>query len=209
MSRNLRRRPRISYHEIEEPDFDEYVFCDQCGDEVYEYCAVHGPLLVLPDDKVPTPTGYPSFVPHAALTIPQEFLHLARSTIPDAGLGVFASLTLPKGVRLGPYRGQRITEPTSEYCWQIYDGSNHRRPLHVVDAGDPQRSNWMRYVNCSRFWAEQNLVAYQYQGELYYRTVKIIPRMTELLVFYGAEFARALRIDLRLYNKTAAITGNT
>ncbi|PZC71344.1 hypothetical protein B5X24_HaOG213595 [Helicoverpa armigera] len=26
--------------------------CDGCTDFVYEYCAIHGPLLVIPDDKV-------------------------------------------------------------------------------------------------------------------------------------------------------------
>ncbi|XP_022833020.1 putative histone-lysine N-methyltransferase PRDM6 [Spodoptera litura] len=84
------------------------------------------------------------------------------------------------------------------YCWQIYD-RNHKRS-HVVDAADANRSNWMRYVNCARNWKEQNLLAYQYQGQLYYRTIKIIPRFTELMVFYGSEFANTLHINLRNYN---------
>ncbi|CAB3242589.1 unnamed protein product [Arctia plantaginis] len=81
---------------------------------------------------------------------------------------------------------------------QIYDRNNKRS--HVVDAADANRSNWMRYVNCSRHWSEQNLVAYQYQGQLYYRTIKIIPRFTELLVFYGSEFANILHVNLGAYN---------
>ncbi|XP_052748157.1 putative histone-lysine N-methyltransferase PRDM6 [Galleria mellonella] len=84
------------------------------------------------------------------------------------------------------------------YCWQLYDGNNKRRA--VVDAKDPNASNWMRYVNCARHWREQNLVAYQYRGQIYYRTIKIIPRFTELMVFYGSEFANMLYIDLGKYN---------
>ncbi|CAH0602434.1 unnamed protein product [Chrysodeixis includens] len=199
MSRpNLRQRPRISYYEPEEPSLDEYIFCDQCSDFVYEYCALHGPLLVIPDDKVPAKTNFPSFVPRAALTIPHVFLHLAPSIIPGAGLGVFSTLTLPRGVRFGPYRGQRTQDVDSMYCWQIYD-RNHK-PSHVVNAADSNRSNWMRYVNCARHWCEQNLLAYQYQGELYYRTIKTIPRFTELMVFYGSEFANTLHINLSKYN---------
>ncbi|XP_049884149.1 zinc finger protein 883-like [Pectinophora gossypiella] len=194
MSRfNLRRRPQICYYE---PDLDEYIFCDPCGDYVYEYCSVHGPLLVIPDDKVPV--SIPTHMPRATLTIPHVFLYLAPSSIPGAGIGVFASLTLPRGVRFGPYGGKYTNEIKSKYCWQIYNQNN--RPSHVVDAADENDSNWMRYVNCSRHWLEQNLVAFQYRGQLYYRTIKIIPRYTELLVFYGAEFASALQIDLKHYN---------
>ncbi|XP_064076124.1 zinc finger protein ZFP2-like [Vanessa tameamea] len=199
MSRlNLRKRTRISYYEPEEPNLDEYVFCTDCGDFVYEYCAIHKPLLVIPDDKVPSKSPYPPSVPRSALTIPRVFLHLAPSVIPGAGIGVFSTLTLPRGVRFGPYRGKKTDAVTSMYSWQIHDGNNRRS--HFVDAEDAHNSNWMRFVNCSRHWNEQNLVAYQYKGQLYYRTIKIIPKFTELMVFYGSEFANILQINLKKYN---------
>ncbi|XP_063391861.1 histone-lysine N-methyltransferase PRDM7-like [Cydia fagiglandana] len=177
--------------------------CSSCGDYVYEYCSIHGRLLVIPDDEVPPPPGPPAPraalpLPRAALSLPRAFLHLAPSTIPGAGIGVFSTLTLPTGVRFGPYRGLKTQAVTSAYCWQIFDGE--RKPSHVLDARDANKSNWMRYVNCSRHFSEQNLVAFQYQGQLYYRTIKIIPRFTELLVFYGSEFASQLRVDLRRYH---------
>ncbi|CAH2101667.1 unnamed protein product [Euphydryas editha] len=190
------RKANISRYEIIEHNLDDYILCSECGEFVYEYCAIHGPLLIIPDDKVP-PASYPS-VPHSLLTIPHVFLHLAASTIPGAGTGVFTTLTLPRGVRFGPYRGSETNEVTSEYCWQIHDGKNKRS--HYVDAGDANNSNWMRYVNCSRHWSEQNLVAYQYKGMLYYRTIKIIPKFTELMVYYGGEYANILRINLHKYN---------
>ncbi|XP_045509183.1 histone-lysine N-methyltransferase PRDM7-like isoform X4 [Colias croceus] len=196
---NLRNKKRVSYYEPDEPGPDEYIYCTDCGDYVYEYCSIHGPLLVIPDTKVPSKTNFPSYVPRAALTIPNVFLHLAPSTILGAGLGVFTTLTLPNNVQFGPYRGLITQDANSDYCWQIYDKNN--KPTHMVDASDANNSNWMRYVNCSRYWYEQNLVAYQYQGQLYYRTTKIIPRFTELMVFYGSEFANRLGIDIRLYNK--------
>ncbi|CAH2064664.1 unnamed protein product, partial [Iphiclides podalirius] len=182
MSRlNLRKLPRISYYEPEEPSFDEYLFCHECRDYVYEYCSIHGPLLVVPDAKAPLKSPLPAHVPRAALTVPSVFLHIAPSSIPGlakecfacpiepgAGIGVFSSLTLPAGVRFGPYRGKITKDIDSVYCWQIYDKNN--KPAHVVDAADDGRSNWMRYVNCSRHWSEQNLLAYQYKGQLYYRS---------------------------------------
>ena len=49
-------------------------------------------------------------------------------------------------------------------------------------------------MNCSRLDAEQNLVAFQFHGEIYYRTFKPIPPSTELLVFYGDDCAKDLGI---------------
>ncbi|KAL0809238.1 hypothetical protein ABMA28_011457 [Loxostege sticticalis] len=194
----LRTKIPINYYEPEEPSFDKYIYCDHCRDFVYEYCSLHGPLLVIPDDEVPPRTDYSPFVPHAALTVPSEFLHIAPSIIPGAGLGVFATVTLPSGVRFGPFCGRRTKHITSQYCWKIQD--SNMRFNYAIDASDANSSNWMRYVNCARHWHEQNLVAYQYRGQIYYRTIKLIPRFTELMVFYGSECAMTLNIDMRNYN---------
>ena len=41
---------------------------------------------------------------------------------------------------------------------------------------------------------EQNLVAYQYKGKIYYRAYKEIKEGMELLVWYGGQYAEQLRI---------------
>ena len=53
----------------------------------------------------------------------------------------------------------------------------------------------MRYVNCARNESEQNLIAYQYRGQIYYRSFKPIHPGTELLVYYGEEYAKDLGIE--------------
>lgn len=45
-----------------------------------------------------------------------------------------------------------------------------------IDAVDSAVSNWMRYVNCSRTDAETNLSAFQYKGQIYYKTDSAISR---------------------------------
>ena len=67
---------------------------------------------------------------------------------------------------------------------------------YYVNGADIQESNWMRYVNCSRTEDEQNLVAYQYRGEIYYRAYKDIQPGTELFVWYGEQYAQHLGINL-------------
>ena len=64
-----------------------------------------------------------------------------------------------------------------------------------VDAQDISRANWMRFVNCSRNQNEQNLVAFQFRGNVYYRAIKDIPPGLELLVWYGDDYGQELGID--------------
>ena len=66
---------------------------------------------------------------------------------------------------------------------------------HFLDGQDESHSNWMRFVNCSRCEDEQNLVAYQYRGEIYYRTYKPVTPGKELLVWYGESYAQDLGIS--------------
>ena len=63
-----------------------------------------------------------------------------------------------------------------------------------IDGKDENTSNWMRYVNCARFEDEQNVLAFQYCGEIFYRTYKPIRPKSEMLVYYGKEFAKELGI---------------
>ena len=67
---------------------------------------------------------------------------------------------------------------------------------HFLDGQNESRSNWMRFVNCSRCEDEQNLVAFQFRGKIYYRTYKSIHTGRELLVWYGESYARDLGISL-------------
>ena len=75
---------------------------------------------------------------------------------------------------------------------QIYkDG---KQVSHYIDAENKSYANWLRFVNCARNEREQNLLAYQYHGVIYYRTIQPIPKGRELLVWYGDEYAKELGI---------------
>lgn len=91
--------------------------------------------------------------------------------------------------------------------FQIYlDGD----PIHFIDALDKSKSNWMRYVNCARNEDEQNLIAYQYKGDIYYRSFKDIEPGKELLVWYGQDYGKDLgieRLDITSLLKPKYING--
>ena len=82
-----------------------------------------------------------------------------------------------------------------------------------MNALDETQSNWLRFVNCARNQTEQNMVSFQYQGKIFYRTYKDIPPTCELLVWYGGQYARDLDINPQIPTqgdfKTTWCTGKT
>lgn len=67
---------------------------------------------------------------------------------------------------------------------------------YYINGKNEEYGNWMRYINCSRAEEEQNLLAFQYHSEIYYRVYKDINPGDECLVWYGEEYAKDLGIDL-------------
>ncbi|CAN2388156.1 histone-lysine N-methyltransferase activity [Pristimantis euphronides] len=54
-----------------------------------------------------------------------------------------------------------------------------------VDATEPQKGNWLRYVNWARSAKEQNLCPLEINRAIYYKTLKPIEPGEELLVWYN------------------------
>lgn len=64
-----------------------------------------------------------------------------------------------------------------------------------------------RYVNCARDDEEQNLVAFQYHRQIFYRTCRVIRPGCELLVWYGDEYGQELGIKWGSKWKSELSTG--
>uniref|UniRef100_A0A8D0DIW2 Histone-lysine N-methyltransferase PRDM9 n=1 Tax=Salvator merianae TaxID=96440 RepID=A0A8D0DIW2_SALMN len=166
-----------------------FLVCEYCQIFFLDVCSVHGSPVFIKD--APAEIGLEK---RAILTLPPG-LRVGPSGIPKAGLGIWneGEILLP-GIHFGPYEGT-ITEDeeaaNSGYSWLITKG---RGCCVYTDGQDETKSNWMRYVNCARNEDEQNLVAFQYHGEIYYRVCKTILLHSELLVWYGEEYGRELGI---------------
>nr|CAI9700323.1 unnamed protein product [Rangifer tarandus platyrhynchus] len=186
---SLRERKGHVYQEVSEPQDDDYLYCEQCQNFFIDSCAAHGPPTFVKDCAVKR--GHAN---RSALTLPPG-LSIRLSGIPDAGLGVWNEASdLPLGLHFGPYEGQ-ITDDkeaaNSGYAWLITKGRNC---YEYVDGKDTSWANWMRYVNCARDDEEQNLVAFQYHGQIFYRTCQVVRPGCELLVWYGDEYGQHLGI---------------
>ena len=68
-----------------------------------------------------------------------------------------------------------------------------------MDALDERVSNWLRYINCARHVVEENVSSLQCYGRRYYVTTRDIAPGTELLVYYGHDYATRLGIEAQEY----------
>lgn len=96
------------------------VVCEDCEEIYHGDCPVHGPLVSLdvsgdPDQDSLTYTKIP---------VPSQ-LTVRPSGIPAAGLGIFAKSFIPRGIKMGPYVGEKVdkedvTEDTvTSYMWEV------------------------------------------------------------------------------------------
>ncbi|XP_071076465.1 histone-lysine N-methyltransferase PRDM9-like [Desmodus rotundus] len=186
---SLRERKGQVYQEVSKPQDDDYLYCEKCQYFCIDGCPVHGPPTFIKDSAVDM--GHPN---RSALTLPPG-LTIRLSGIPEAGLGVWNEASdLPVGLCFGPFEGQVTQDEEASktgYAWVITKGG---KCYEYVDGKDKSCSNWMRYVNCARHDEEQNLVAFQYHRQIFYRTCQVIRPGCELLVWYGDEYAQHLGI---------------
>ncbi|CAI9151049.1 unnamed protein product, partial [Rangifer tarandus platyrhynchus] len=127
------------YQEVNEPQDDDYLYCEECQNFFIDSCAAHGPPAFVKDCAVQK--GHAN---RSALTLPPG-LNIRLSGIPDAGLGVWNEASdLPLGLHFGPYEGQ-ITDDeeadNSGYAWLITKG---RSSYKYVDGKDTSLAKWVR-----------------------------------------------------------------
>ena len=94
--------------------------CDECNERHRGECPVHGPLPEL-DHTVGHDQASLAFT---ELPVPAQ-LTVKTSRISGAGLGVFATSFIPKGVNLGQFEGKRVTGAdvenvqNTDYAWEV------------------------------------------------------------------------------------------
>lgn len=119
-------------------------------------------------------------------------LFVKRSTIPGAGLGLFAKRPIPKGALIAEYKGKVST-------WKEVKHNNGTNPYilflnnnHVIDAL-PYKKALARFANDAngfiRVRGKKNNAVYVSAGKkAYIQAKKNIPARTEILVDYGKEY---------------------
>ncbi|XP_029630481.1 PR domain zinc finger protein 2-like isoform X2 [Salmo trutta] len=116
-----------------------------------------------------------------------DSMRLSPSVVDPSRIGVWASRLIPKGKRFGPFVGEkkkRSQVSSNVYMWEVYFPA---RGWMCVDATDPMKGNWLRYVNWAHSTQEQNLFPMEINRAIYYKVLRPIGPGEELLVWYNGE----------------------
>lgn len=80
---------------------------------------------------------------------------------------------------------------------------------HYISGLNVHSSNWMRFVRFAQFENEINLLAFQYKGNIYYRTCKEIPPKTELKIWYVNKYCPQLGRIPEIFDNANLLKANS
>jgi SET domain-containing protein len=132
----------------------------------------------------------------------EKQLYIKKSTLPNAGKGLFTKKPIPKGTRIVEYIGRRST-------WKDVkdeDGKNgyifYINRNHVIDAQKNVKA-LARYANDARGLVRikglVNNSDYVVDGlKAYIESKKDIPAGAEILVDYGKDYWKVIRENIKL-----------
>ena len=79
---------------------------------------------------------------------------------------------------------------------------------YYIDGKDENSGNWLRFINCARTEAEQNLVAYQYRNDIYYRLIEEILFAIKQIVFCNSiHHLKHVYVKVYLVTKFCTVQG--
>ncbi|XP_025111416.1 PR domain zinc finger protein 8-like isoform X2 [Pomacea canaliculata] len=113
-------------------------------------------------------------------------------------MGVITVTDIDYGQIFGPFPSH-VTPADPAYLIGML--TNDKRPEGIVLKMDPgerreglRAVDWLPYIQPARDSEEQNMEAYVKEGQVYFRTLRIVRAGEELLVWYSKDFAQLLNI---------------
>jgi hypothetical protein len=135
----------------------------------------------------------------------EKQLYVKKSTLPNAGKGLFTKKFIPKGTRIVEYKGKTRTwkevqadEDESPYIYYVkrnfvIDALNDKKALARY-ANDARGLERVKDINNNAEYAEEGV-------RVFIVAAKDIPAGGEILVGYGPEYWQVIRHNIRIDEK--------
>jgi SET domain-containing protein len=135
----------------------------------------------------------------------EKQLVVKKSTIPNAGMGLFTKKFIPKGTHIVEYKGRistwkEVKDEDGKNAYIFYVNRNH-----VID-GKPYKKAFARYANDARGLVKikgvTNNCDYVTQGTTaIIESKKDIPAGAEIFVDYGKDYWKVIRENSKLWKQ--------
>lgn len=136
-----------------------------------------------------------------------EFLYVKKSTLPNAGKGLFTKRFIPKGSRITEYKGEIYTwkevEKMADYRngYVFYFNKNYVIDAWKTKKGVAHFANDAKGI--TRIPGLKNNAEYDTEKKrCYLVATKDIPAKSEIFVGYGPEYWQVIRYNIRQDLKT-------
>lgn len=114
-----------------------------------------------------------------------------KSSIKNAGLGVFAVSTIKESEKIGEYTGKILTPKkystlkNTNYCFQV---SINGKPLHYIDGNRKSLTSLINGAKNKTQMKLVNVMAYQYRKKIFLKALRLIKPGEELILDYGKSY---------------------
>ena len=125
-------------------------------------------------------------------------IYIDNSNIPGAGIGVFADKQLPENKIIGEYTGDIIPATYVHNNYTKFRGNHYlmqirdkHKIIAYINGRDSVQSNWTKYINSFRrpnYYWRCNVKCYQYAKKIKFKTIREIPRGSEIIMDYGDDY---------------------
>ena len=132
----------------------------------------------------------------------EKHLYVKKSTIPNAGKGLFTKVFIPKGTRIIEYKGRRskwkdVKDDDGKNAYIFYVNRNN-----AIDAF-PTLQHKARYANdakgLTRVKGLRNNCDYVTEGvRAFIESHRDIPARSEIFVDYGPDYWKTIRENIRI-----------
>ncbi|XP_072165810.1 uncharacterized protein [Diadema setosum] len=151
------------------------------------------------------PTSSPQSAPP---DLPDGLRYVEASQDGKGVSGVVATRVIEAGREFGPFTGEFVKESLGCYNPTTWEVCVRGHTWFYLDgACDP--NNWMRHVQTARKGSEQNVEAFQFYGDIFFRTTKSVEAGTQLMVFYSKDYLKHVgfktELDELCYKKDSHI----
>ncbi|GAB0098354.1 hypothetical protein DMENIID0001_140750 [Sergentomyia squamirostris] len=144
-------------------------------------------------------------------SLPTSYLYIGKSLQYPSEYSVFSKKDIPLRTKFGPIEGD-LREVNDEEVRHLKAETLKDYPLLLIDGGkmfldtsNENTSNWMRFVCLAEDFKQQNLLLFEFDGKLFFKSCQFIRPKQEIRVGYSREYAEKYGLPVLIPNEDDSV----